>query len=130
MTELYDMYDMNTMMDMLDDAERKNVLSKMHDYVMDRGRCQQRKAGGDQPDPSKAAQWNVAGQDGVPKAQQMLYLTVREEGSGTRTLIEGYMEDENWYDDEGVSLDAKDMTVIAWLPKNVPELYRGDMEKS
>lgn len=125
-----ELYNMNDMMEMLDDAERKTVLSKMHDYLMERGGCQQKKAGSGQTDGSKSRQWKLAGRDGEPKEQQMLYLTVQEEGNGTRSLIEGFMEDGNWYDEEGIVLDAKGMTVVAWLPKDVPEIYLGDTDKS
>lgn len=125
-----DMHDMNAMMELLDDAERKTVLCKMQEYLKERGRRQRSETNCDGAERSKDQQWKVADRDGAPEEQQMLYLTVQEEGSTKRKLIEGSMEDGNWYNDDGVSLKAKGLTVIAWLPKDVPELYLGDGGKS
>ncbi len=125
-----DMYDMNAMMELLDDADRKNVLCKMQEYLKEKGCYQQQEENRDQEKDSKTQQWKIADRDGAPEDQQMLYLTVQEEGSTERELIEGSMEDGKWYNDDGVSLKAKGITVIAWLPKDVPELYLGDGGKS
>lgn len=125
-----EMYDMNAMMEMLDDAERKNVLCKMQEYLKEKGCCQEKETNQGKEEPSKTRQWKIADRDGAPEEQQLLYLTVQEEGSSERELIEGSMEDGNWYNDDGVNLKAKGMTVIAWLPKDVPELYLGDAGKS
>lgn len=122
MTKLYDMIEvLDDVKDMTEDNDTKRALFEIQECLEElreyRKKEEIRKQSAD-PDNKR---WRVVGQDGDPVDQQPLYLTVQKQGSETRTLIEGSMEDGKWYNDDGVSLKGKKMNVIAWFPKEAPE---------
>ncbi len=102
----------------LNEIESKNWISEIKRSLME---LDQRKR---KESDSEDTRWNLVGMDYLPVERQPLYLTVEEKEGGERKVIEGFLEDEKWYDEGGGSLKSKGFKVIAWLPKDVPEPCR------
>lgn len=108
----------------LDEIESEDLLPEIKGYLMELEK--HRKEAGRLED----AKWNVIGKGylPMPTEQQMLYLTVEERGGGERTVIEGFLEDGEWYGENGFRLESKGVKVIAWLQKIMPKPYQVEKE--
>ncbi|MCI8647385.1 MAG: hypothetical protein HFE76_11515 [Firmicutes bacterium] len=78
---------------------------------------------------SSATDWNpVNGCNSVP-VNKILYITVVSQNAANhneRILIEGYVEDDKWFDAEGRALKPMGYEPLAWIIKELPEIYMDD----
>lgn len=70
--------------------------------------------------------WNPIKERSIIPIQQLLYLTVQSKKDAGRIVLEGYTEDDKWFNSEGVSLDVMGYEVLAWIEKRVPDIYLED----
>ena len=69
--------------------------------------------------------WRLA--DLPPEEKVVVYITADRKEQGDRILLEGFYENNAWFDDEGRSLEHPAIKVIAWMPKLIPEPCKKNM---
>lgn len=119
MAELYEM------IKLLDDAKERDVVSKLIDCLLELGKYKKLEADLDQTQSLGDRRWRIVGKGETPEELALLYITVIKTDCDERTVVEGYMEDGKWFHAEGNSLMGRGLKPVAWLPKDVPEPYRG-----
>lgn len=119
MAELYEM------IKLLDDAKERDVVPKLMDYLLELEKYKKAETNSNQAESFSDKGWRIVGKGEAPEELTLLYITVIKTDRDERTVVEGYMEDDKWFHAEGNSLMGRGLKPVAWLPKDVPEPYRG-----